>query len=110
MTHAFTSACTKRLPQLQFDFRPSFGAGKPVVALFGPTEPRRTGPYGQLNRALQLELPCVPCMTDSCSFARPLECLRALAPETVAARVRPLLEGPLASGASLNSLTQGLVD
>ncbi|PYJ03142.1 MAG: hypothetical protein DME25_13260, partial [Verrucomicrobia bacterium] len=67
--------------------------GKPIVALFGPTEPRRTGPYGQLDRVLQLKLPCVPCMKDSCSFARPLECLRALAPETVAARVHQFLEG-----------------
>ncbi len=67
--------------------------GKPVVALFGPTEPRRTGPYGQLERALQLDLPCIPCMKDSCSFDRPLECLRALAPQMVVARVQHFLNG-----------------
>ena len=35
--------------------------GKPVIALFGPTEPRRTGPYGQLENALRIDLPCSPC-------------------------------------------------
>ena len=36
--------------------------GTPLVALFGPTEPRRTGPYGQLENVLRIELPCSPCM------------------------------------------------
>ena len=58
--------------------------GKPVIALFGPTEPRRTGPYGQVNRALQLRsLPCVPCFKDTCAFSRPFECLRGLSPAVV---------------------------
>jgi lipopolysaccharide heptosyltransferase II len=66
--------------------------GKPVVALFGPTEPRRTGPYGQPGSVLQQALPCVPCMKDSCSYRKPLECLRALSPATVVARVVQILE------------------
>ena len=54
--------------------------GKPVVALFGPTTPRRTGPYRQLEHVLQLSLPCVPCLKSRCRYAKPLECLRALPP------------------------------
>jgi lipopolysaccharide heptosyltransferase II len=54
--------------------------GKRVVALFGPTEPARTGPYGQIQHALQLNLPCVPCMSSHCKYFKPLECLRALPP------------------------------
>jgi lipopolysaccharide heptosyltransferase II len=57
--------------------------GKPVVALFGPTEPRRTGPYGQLHNVLQIQLPCVPCLSSRCTWERPMECLRALPPEMV---------------------------
>ena len=57
--------------------------GRPVVGLFGPTEPRRTGPYGQLENVVQLTLPCVPCMKPRCHYTKPLECLRALSPETV---------------------------
>ena len=52
--------------------------GKRVVALFGPTEPARTGPYGQSQHVLQLNLPCVPCMKSRCAYFKPLECLRAL--------------------------------
>jgi lipopolysaccharide heptosyltransferase II len=57
--------------------------GKAVVALFGPTEPRRTGPYGQLEHVVQLKLPCVPCMKSRCRYSKPLECLRGLSPATV---------------------------
>ncbi len=62
--------------------------GKPVVALFGPTEPRRTGPYGQVHHALQnRHLPCVPCLERTCRHTVPLECLRSLSPHTVAEAV-----------------------
>ena len=65
--------------------------GKPVVALFGPTDPDRTGPYGQLEEVLQLNLPCVPCLKSYCSYEKPLECLRALSPLSVFARVQQRL-------------------
>jgi len=61
--------------------------GKPVVALFGPTEPRRTGPYGQIKNVLQLDLPCVPCLKSTCNHQPALECLRSLNPSTVLAAV-----------------------
>ena len=62
--------------------------GKPVVAVFGPTAPARTGPYGQLNHVLQQRaLPCVPCMSDRCRHDQPLECLRSLTPDFVALHV-----------------------
>jgi lipopolysaccharide heptosyltransferase II len=65
--------------------------GKPLVALFGPTEPRRTGPYGQLENVLRLELACAPCMKSRCHFEKPEECLRAISPAQVLARVQKLL-------------------
>ena len=61
--------------------------GKPLVALFGPTEPRRTGPYGQLENVLRLDLSCSPCLQSACHFERPDECLRALVPAQVLAAV-----------------------
>jgi lipopolysaccharide heptosyltransferase I len=57
--------------------------GRPVVALFGPTEPRRTGPYGEAAGVLQLSLPCIPCLRSHCAYSKPLECLRGIAPEKV---------------------------
>jgi ADP-heptose:LPS heptosyltransferase len=68
--------------------------GKPVVALFGPTEPRRTGPYDQLQHVLQLELPCVPCLRSRCTYVKPMECLRALSPERVCVEVCERLAEP----------------
>jgi lipopolysaccharide heptosyltransferase I len=65
--------------------------GTPVVALFGPTEPTRTGPYGQLDRVFRQPLPCVPCMKGHCSQVRNLECLLSLAPDLVGAAVLQLL-------------------
>jgi ADP-heptose:LPS heptosyltransferase len=56
---------------------------KPTVALFGPTEPRRTGPYAQLENVLRIELPCSPCLKSKCHFEKLNECLRALSPAMV---------------------------
>lgn len=60
---------------------------KPIVALFGPTEPRRTGPYGQLERVLRIPLPCSPCLKSVCSYHKPMECLRAITPEIVESEI-----------------------
>jgi lipopolysaccharide heptosyltransferase II len=61
--------------------------GKPVVALFGPTEPRRTGPYGQIGQALQYHAPCAPCMKSYCRVDDKLVCLHRITPQAVAERV-----------------------
>ena len=66
--------------------------GKPVVALFGPTEPRRTGPYGQLEHVVRHSLPCAPCMKPRCTWPRSVECLTAISPATVFERVCRILE------------------
>ncbi len=62
--------------------------GKPLVALFGPTEPRRTGPYGQLNRVMRIDLPCSPCLKSRCHYEKKNECLNALSPAMVLQRVQ----------------------
>ncbi len=57
---------------------------KPVVGVFGPTNPARTGPYGQLEHTLQRKnLPCVPCMKDYCTYREPLACLRGIVPSLI---------------------------
>jgi lipopolysaccharide heptosyltransferase II len=57
--------------------------GKTVVAVFGPTEPRRTGPYRQLQNVVRIDLPCAPCLKSYCTYSKPMECLKAIAPESV---------------------------
>ena len=62
--------------------------GKPVVALFGPTDPRHTGPYRQPDGVLRhSSLPCLPCMKSTCAFDRPNECLTGLETTRVYAEV-----------------------
>jgi heptosyltransferase-1 len=68
--------------------------GKPVVALFGPTEPRRTGPYGQLQNVLRIDLPCSPCLKSTCHFEKLNECLRGLSPAAVFERVKKISPSP----------------
>lgn len=57
--------------------------GTPLIALFGPTEPRRTGPYGQLENVLRIELPCEPCLKKLCVWDNAIECLTAITPAAV---------------------------
>jgi lipopolysaccharide heptosyltransferase II len=64
---------------------------KPLVALFGPTEPRRTGPYGHLENVLRIDLPCSPCLKSHCTYKKPDECLKAISPATVFERVQKQL-------------------
>ncbi|MBS0171406.1 MAG: lipopolysaccharide heptosyltransferase II [Nitrospira sp.] len=55
----------------------------PVVALFGPTDPVKTGPYGQRHVVLSYAVECRPCMRRDCTRAVALECLTAVQPEQV---------------------------
>ena len=68
--------------------------GKPLVGLFGPTEPRRTGPYGHLDDVLRIDLPCSPCLKSYCVYEKPNECLKAISPAMVFERVREKLRSP----------------
>lgn len=63
--------------------------GRPVVALFGPTSPGRTGPYGAGHMVLRLGLECSPCFRRQCPEPR---CLSELAPEQVAQAALSRLE------------------
>ena len=58
--------------------------GTPVTALFGPTDPGLTGPYGKNCTVLQPKLNCIKCFNKSCPTE---ECHWKISPETVAAAV-----------------------
>jgi heptosyltransferase-1 len=44
--------------------------GTPVAALFGPTAPWRTGPFGEGHEVVRLTLPCSPCFRRQCPEPR----------------------------------------
>jgi lipopolysaccharide heptosyltransferase II len=60
--------------------------GTPVVALFGPTDPRRVGPYGEGHCVLRKAVDCSRCSRGHC--ARAGACMKAIEVEEVAAAVR----------------------
>src|SRR5207245_3314829 len=69
--------------------------GTPVIALFGPTDPTRTGPYGAGHTVLRSGVPCSPCFSRRCTNAVELECLTSIRPENVIEAAMSLLEQPL---------------
>ena len=66
---------------------------KPVVGIFGPTDPARTGPHNQIHHALQRpDLTCVPCLKSVCAYHDPLACLRGISAARVADEVMARLQ------------------
>lgn len=66
--------------------------GKPLVTMFGPTNPVRTGPFERMDSVVRVGLPCSPCYSKTCSH---VSCLTWLYPEMVLARVaRELQSAP----------------
>lgn len=51
--------------------------GRPLVTLFGPTNPVRTGPYGRMESVLRLDMPCAPCYSKQCSHTSCLAWIEA---------------------------------
>lgn len=64
--------------------------GTPVVALFGPTDPLRTGPLGP-GTVLRRELACSPCLQRRCQIADTYRCMRDLGVAEVLQASRELL-------------------
>ncbi len=59
--------------------------GTPVVALFGPTSPERTGPYGEGHIVIRRGLGCSPCFRKACET---LECMKTITVDEVFRAVR----------------------
>jgi len=57
--------------------------GTPVVAIFGPTDPALTGPYGDRHVVLRAGVPCSPCFKDSCANKVHMECMKLITVEQV---------------------------
>ena len=69
--------------------------GTPLVALFGPTDPLRTGPYGPGHRVIRLGLACMPCFRKRCETRR---CMKEIAVGDVLTATKELLSGMGRSG------------
>jgi len=65
--------------------------GTPVVAIFGPTDPALTGPYGKQHVVLRAGIPCSPCFKDYCTNRVRMECMNLVTVEQVLEATRTFL-------------------
>ena len=72
--------------------------GAPTLALFGPTAPWRTGPFGAGHQIIRLGLECGPCFRRGCANPR---CMNEITATAVAERVAEMLAGPAARAKEL---------
>ncbi|HEX9444357.1 MAG TPA: glycosyltransferase family 9 protein [Candidatus Binatia bacterium] len=63
----------------------SAAVGTPVVSLWGPTDPLRTGPFGYPELAVQGRAACAPCYLKRCPIGR--VCMRSIRSEEVLVKV-----------------------
>jgi ADP-heptose:LPS heptosyltransferase len=63
--------------------------GVPVVAIFGSTEPRLTGPLGNGHVVLRHHVECSPCFLRECPID--FRCMKAISADEVASAVLSML-------------------
>jgi heptosyltransferase-2 len=64
--------------------------GVPLIALFGSTDPQRTGPRGELCRVIGKPIPCAPCMKTECLEDR--QCMGLISVDEVYEEVKKIWE------------------
>jgi len=68
--------------------------GKPMVSVFGPTNPVHIGPYQRPESVVRMDLPCSPCnyrRLSQCPFDH--ACMKQVSSAIVVERVRKILVG-----------------
>ena len=71
--------------------------GVPLVAIFGPTDWRRTSPWSERAKVVRVEIDCSPCRLRVCD--RGHECMLGVTPGMVVDAARQLLPGGPGKGA-----------
>ena len=71
--------------------------GVPLVAIFGPTDWRRTSPWTDRARVVRVDVDCSPCMLRACD--RGHECMRGVTAGMVIAAAREFLPNGVRAGA-----------
>lgn len=65
--------------------------GTKVLALFGPTDPHKYGPTGDLDVVITKKLHCSPCEVATCAYN--YECMKLIPPEEVFEVAKLMVEG-----------------
>ncbi|HAO93760.1 MAG: hypothetical protein A2X99_01490 [Deltaproteobacteria bacterium GWB2_55_19] len=64
--------------------------GVPTIALFGPDDPRLTGPLNGNSNVVRELLPCAPCRKKQCIYPE-VRCMTAISPEKVLSHAEKLV-------------------
>jgi len=65
--------------------------GVKVLAIFGPTDPKRYGPTGEFDCVINEKLSCSPCESAACKYN--CECMKLISPETVFDAAKMMIGG-----------------
>ncbi|HEY3332709.1 MAG TPA: lipopolysaccharide heptosyltransferase II [Capsulimonadaceae bacterium] len=71
--------------------------GTPCVGLYGPTNPRAYGPYGNRNVVIWKGLPCSPCHRNPTCNGR-VDCMKRISATDVLKAIEKLIPGTLGDG------------
>ncbi|MES2932400.1 MAG: lipopolysaccharide heptosyltransferase II [Pseudomonadota bacterium] len=64
---------------------------RPIVALYGPTDPKHAPPFSDIAQSLSLHLSCAPCRQRECPLQHH-NCMRNLTPDMVWEPLRGMLD------------------
>ena len=65
--------------------------GTKVLAIFGPTDPRKYGPTGEFDAVINKKLFCSPCEVAACKYGH--ECMKLISADEVLDRAKMMIEG-----------------
>lgn len=85
------SACDLLITNDSGPMHVAAASGTKVLALFGPTDPARTGPYGAGHRVLRGECEVAPCYSRKCSMGVKPVCMDSISVKRVTAAALGML-------------------
>ncbi len=63
---------------------------RPVIALYGPTDPDHAPPFSDMARSISLRLPCAPCRQRECPLTHH-DCMEKMEAPLVWQALQPML-------------------
>jgi ADP-heptose:LPS heptosyltransferase len=65
--------------------------GTKVLAIFGPTDPKKYGPTGEFDTVINKKLFCSPCEVAACKYGH--ECMKLISADEVLDQAKMMIEG-----------------
>jgi heptosyltransferase-2 len=66
---------------------------RPVIAIYGPTDPGHAPPFSDMAASISLRLDCAPCKQRECPLGHQ-DCMQKIAPSQVWQTLQPMVARP----------------